>query len=299
MPWGFWLACLLPTVSAVSLGLAAESALRNNEVQANYSSGAAIAVSQNKGRNRGSNGIFNVTLLMDGHGGQSIMKRAVNLQKELLETCKSFGDWPRCASDAFKQFQENARIMSYRGGATVVALVMEEASKKAAFAWAGDSMGILVKQGTVAFRTSIHTAESGAELQRIRDHRPPYEYRLDDGYLCGLRRQGCVMPTRGLGDVDLESAGFLAVPETSDFMAMEEGDFVLMASDGLWDVLSEEDVLLHAKVGSWQANVATSEKLAKIAVQQWLQLYGRPSEADDVSVVIFQPGPVIPARAEL
>ena len=29
---GFWLACLLPTVSAVSLGLAAESALRNNEV---------------------------------------------------------------------------------------------------------------------------------------------------------------------------------------------------------------------------------------------------------------------------
>lgn len=32
MPWGFWLACLLPTVSAVSLGLAAESALRNNEV---------------------------------------------------------------------------------------------------------------------------------------------------------------------------------------------------------------------------------------------------------------------------
>ena len=25
--------------------------------------------------------------------------------EELLETCKSFGDWPRCASDAFKQFQ--------------------------------------------------------------------------------------------------------------------------------------------------------------------------------------------------
>lgn len=60
-------------------------------------------------------------------------------------------------------------------------------------------------------------------------------------------------------------------------------------------MLSEEDVLLHAKarrgmlkkmglglhrvdifksmqVGSWQANAATSEKLAKIAVQQWLQL---------------------------
>ena len=29
----------------------------------------------------------------------------------------------------------------------ILSLAAEEASKKAAFAWAGDSMGILVKQG--------------------------------------------------------------------------------------------------------------------------------------------------------
>ncbi len=31
--------------------------------------------------------------------------RAKRELEELLETCRSFGDWPRCASDAFKQFQ--------------------------------------------------------------------------------------------------------------------------------------------------------------------------------------------------
>ena len=132
----------------------------------------------------------------------------------------------------------------------------------------------------VAFRTSSHTAESEAEISRIRHHSPPYHYRLDDGYLCALKRPSCVtrrgmaspimedlnpslqklkgtdqnkglvmvmviilhdclnmskqgegkphrqhvpsaqvMPTRGLGDVDLESAGFLAAtcPECRSF----------------------------------------------------------------------------------
>ena len=138
----------------------------------------------------------------------------------------------------------------------------------------------------VAFRTSSHTAESEAEISRIRHHSPPYQYRLDDGYLCALKRPSCVtrpwrrpspidhedpwrisiililhchcrnlrarmrirmvmilhdlpnmskqgegqqhwhhvpfaqvMPTRGLGDVDLESAGFLAAacPECRRF----------------------------------------------------------------------------------
>eukprot|EP00435_Cladocopium_sp_Y103_P037450 s832_g9.t3 len=507
--------------------------------QTNYSSGAAIAVTQNKGRKRGedvvvtpgSNEVFTITILMDGHGGQSVMKRAVDLQKELLEMCRSLADWPRCAVEATEHVQDHVRMMRYRSGATFLALVVEEASSKAAFAWAGDSMGILVPelryacacgtciatpegyvearddalvfrslafechsqtvvcpdcgqaigfkneslhflrrdriqsrtdklqvlvcslkqqeitevsqviagifpcdvrsrlllkaelrqftalpgkpelvvvvhrnegralltdrngfyhevlgtawkqtrgnvlvvltrvepqeptdlydknmlrslstQGdqptmgalghagrvltwgnspsaeqlqqilklmtkayfhesihatgipqnwnkpspkasgwTVAFRTSTHTAESEAEISRIRHHRPPYQYRLDDGYLCALKRPSCVMPTRGLGDVDLESAGFLAVPETSDFMTMGEEDFVLIASDGIWDVLGEEDVLAHVQVGSWQTNLATSEMLAKRAIQEWLRQYGRASEADDVSVAIVQP----------
>mmetsp|Transcript_58781 Transcript_58781/g.128699 ORF Transcript_58781/g.128699 Transcript_58781/m.128699 type:complete len:309 (-) Transcript_58781:36-962(-) len=308
MPRWSLLACGLPAANAVFLGLAVESTLRNNEVQTNYSSGAAIAVTQNKGRKRGedvvvtpgSNGIFTITILMDGHGGQSVMKRAVDLQKELLEMCRSLADWPRCAVEATEHVQDHIRIMRYRSGATFLALVVEEASSKAAFAWAGDSMGILVRQGMVAFRTSSHTAESEAEISRIRHHSPPYQYRLDDGYLCALKRPSCVMPTRGLGDVDLESAGFLAVPETSDFMAMGEEDFVLIASDGIWDVLSEEDVLAHVQVGSWQTNLATSEKLAKLAVQEWLRQYGRVSEADDVSVAIVQPRlSVTPVKAEL
>ena len=90
----------------------------------------------------------------------------------------------------------------------------------------------------MAFRTSIHSASSATELQRIESHQPSYSYEIHDGYLCSLNRyHGCatryggrfnegtseVMPTRGLGDLELEpgqitspsascqeSAGFLA-----------------------------------------------------------------------------------------
>ncbi|CAK9117738.1 unnamed protein product [Durusdinium trenchii] len=250
----------------------------------------------------GSNGVFNITLLMDGHGGQSIMKRAVELQKDFLEACGARKDWPGCAAVALGHFQERARRMHYRGGATLVALVMEEESGHVAFAWAGDSVGILVREGTVAFRTSIHSVSSDSELRRLQDHEPRYKYQIDDGYLCSLNKyRGCVMPTRGIGDIDMEPAGFLSVPETSNLMSMGPGDLVLMASDGLWDVLPEVEVLEKlSKAGDWKRNILASEALAKAAVSRWLKEYGRASEADDISIVLFQPEVGQPAaRTEL
>ncbi|CAJ1443765.1 unnamed protein product [Effrenium voratum] len=94
-----------------------------------------------------SNGVFNVTLLMDGHGGQGIMKRSLDLQQGLLNACRVAADWPKCAREAVQNFQDRARQMQYRGGATLLALLTEERSSRVAFAWAGDSMAILVKQG--------------------------------------------------------------------------------------------------------------------------------------------------------
>ncbi|CAJ1348858.1 unnamed protein product [Effrenium voratum] len=225
---------------------------------------------------------------MDGHGGQGIMKRSLDLQQGLLNACRVAADWPKCAREAVQNFQDRARQMQYRGGATLLALLTEERSSRVAFAWAGDSMAILVKQGRTAFRTSLHTTELESEVQRIRGH-PEYKYEFHDGYLCSTDPgAGCVMPTRGLGDVDLEPAGFLAVPDTSEFMDLAPGDFVLMASDGLWDVLSEEEVLARTQVGSPEKNLATAEALAEAAVQGWARRYG-PGEADDVSLLLCQP----------
>eukprot|EP00913_Durusdinium_trenchii_P010466 g9813.t1 len=37
------------------------------------------------------------------------------------------------------------------------------------------------------------------------NHEPRYKYQIDDGYLCSLNKyRGCVMPTRGIGDIDME-----------------------------------------------------------------------------------------------
>lgn len=107
----------------------------------------------------GSNLVFEITLLMDGHGGQGIMKRAVELQKALLEACDSIKAWPKCTQKALQSFQEHARRMRYRGGATLVACFLEdsqgsrafesdgqEATGRVAFAWAGDSMAVLIRE---------------------------------------------------------------------------------------------------------------------------------------------------------
>jgi len=56
--------------------------------------------------------------------------------------------------------------------------------------------------------------------------------------------------TRSLGDADLRATGVLAAPEITTHELGEEDEFVILASDGLWDKLSNEDAvaLVHDTV---------------------------------------------------
>ncbi|CAE7336154.1 unnamed protein product [Symbiodinium necroappetens] len=281
----------------LQLGDVVESALRNNVVQSASSNDFAVAISQNKGQHRGedvvvtpgSNGILRIALLMDGHGGQDIVRHAASLQEGLLKHCTDLQVWPGCAEDSVAAFQDQARQQHWRSGSTLVAVVSEVKTSRVAFAWAGDSMGVLIRGGHIVYRTTMHTLENDEELHRLQTHRPAYSYRLRDGYLCSSTPYaGCVMPTRGLGDVELESAGFLAVPETSDFMDVTADDIVLVASDGVWDVVDAEEaveILADTQHPSREDQAAT---LAATALKGWRTRYG-PNEADDVSVLLYQP----------
>eukprot|EP00439_Symbiodinium_sp_Y106_P053372 s2156_g7.t1 len=293
----------LVTCADLQLGDVVESALRNNVVQSTSSNNFAVAISQNKGQHRGedvvvtpgSNGILRIALLMDGHGGQDIVRHAASLQEGLLKRCTDVQVWPGCAEDAVAAFQDQARQQNWRSGSTLVAVVSEVKTSRIAFAWAGDSMGVLIRGGHILYSTTMHTLENDEEIHRLQTHRPAYSYRLRDGYLCSSTPYaGCVMPTRGLGDVDLESAGFLAVPETSDFMEGTADDIVLVASDGLWDVVGTEEAVEILADVQHPSREDQAKSLVAAALKGWRTRYG-PNEADDVSVLLYRP--VSPSRS--
>eukprot|EP00747_Dinoflagellata_sp_TGD_P215806 gnl/TRDRNA2_/TRDRNA2_88443_c0_seq1.p1 gnl/TRDRNA2_/TRDRNA2_88443_c0~~gnl/TRDRNA2_/TRDRNA2_88443_c0_seq1.p1 ORF type:complete len:184 (+),score=18.19 gnl/TRDRNA2_/TRDRNA2_88443_c0_seq1:3-554(+) len=165
-------------------------------------------------------------------------------------------------------------------------------SSSVAFAWAGDSEALIVREGRVIFRTSRHDLENRHERFRIKSDEANYNYSFRDGYLCKRGGHGhCVMPTRGLGDLDMEGAGFIPFPETSEFIPLRTGDLVIIASDGLWDVVDADQVIELLMAGTPAGPTRMLDlgtRLAEKAVSSWLKEYGRASEADDISILIYE-----------
>lgn len=71
-------------------------------------------------------------------------------------------------------------------------------------------------------------------------------------------------------------------------MDVTADDIVLVASDGVWDVVDTEEaveILADTQHPSREDQAAT---LAATALKGWRTRYG-PNEADDVSVLLYQP----------
>lgn len=111
---------------------------------------------------------------------------------------------------------------------------------------AGDCRAVLCRGGEVVPASRDHTAELDAERQRV----------LDAGGTAsrqrGMWRVGDIglAVTRSIGDADLKGVGVTAEPEVTEFQLQPDDTFLILASDGLWDVLSNYDAvgLVHDTV---------------------------------------------------
>jgi len=82
--------------------------------------------------------------------------------------------------------------------------------------------------------------------------------------------------TRGLGNFDLEAEGFTSVADVR-VCPRSEVDFVVIASDGLWDVMNDETCC--NLIRQWGPS-ASAEGLAYMAQQL--------GSNDDIAVIIAQ-----------
>eukprot|EP00878_Enallax_costatus_P028986 GHUV01031360.1.p1 GENE.GHUV01031360.1~~GHUV01031360.1.p1 ORF type:complete len:384 (+),score=103.74 GHUV01031360.1:191-1342(+) len=61
-----------------------------------------------------------------------------------------------------------------------------------------------------------------------------------------MRVMGILATTRAIGDHDLQPYGVVPTPEVLSIPRSEEQEFLVLASDGLWDVMSHEEVFDYA-----------------------------------------------------
>ncbi|KAJ3685851.1 hypothetical protein LUZ61_015015 [Rhynchospora tenuis] len=116
------------------------------------------------------------------------------------------------------------------GSTALVAVVGE---KRIIVANCGVSRAVLSRGGSAVTLSSDHKPNRPDELQRIEE--AGGKVIESDGYRVG----GVLTTSRSIGDHNLKPS-VICEPEVTTMERLEEDEFLILASDGLWDVISNE-----------------------------------------------------------
>ncbi|WFD39454.1 protein-serine/threonine phosphatase [Malassezia japonica] len=121
----------------------------------------------------------------------------------------------------------------------------------------GDARSVLCRNGRAVRLTYDHKGSDEREAKRITEK---------GGFLLNNRVNGVLAVTRSLGDFSMKE--FVVGSPFTTSIELEEGDtFLIVACDGLWDVISDQDAVDHiVDVADPQE---ASEKLLKYALDNF------------------------------
>lgn len=190
----------------------------------------------------------------DGHGGHQV---AEYLRQEFyafflskLKTATSIQDALRMAFIEYDATLRRKPGNACRTGSTAVVVYL--INHKAYIAWAGDSRAVVVRNNKVILSTQDHKP-----IQKVNAKEYERCNKLPNAVFQG-RLYGQLAPSRAFGDFDLapdpdnpgeshsksepETQALVVVPEILE-CDLQPGDVIVMACDGLWDVLSTKNQL--------------------------------------------------------
>ncbi|KAL8172212.1 hypothetical protein V2J09_024016 [Rumex salicifolius] len=185
--------------------------------------------------------------IFDGHRGAAAAEFSASALPTFLQNLSSVS--PRDAlidaflknDAAFRDVLDSCRKTKgliqkdwHPGCTAITALLMKD---KVYIGNAGDCRAILCRNGCVTALSRDHVASCLEERDRIIKAGGQVKWQVDNWRVGAPALQ----VTRSIGDDDLKPA-VTAEPEITEYTLSSEDEFLVMASDGLWDVVSNEEV---------------------------------------------------------
>ncbi|KAK6135196.1 hypothetical protein DH2020_031041 [Rehmannia glutinosa] len=182
---------------------------------------------------------YNFFGVYDGHGGWRVAHACSEMLQKLLVKVVEEGSgveiaWEKVMAAAFKDMDEevnkNGADVATTGSTAVVAVVGEE---EVVVANCGDSRAVLCRGGVAVQLSDDHKPDRPDELERIE---------VSGGKVInwnGPRVSGVLATSRSIGDQYLKPF-VIPEPEVKIINRTDEDEFLILASDGLWDVVSND-----------------------------------------------------------
>lgn len=220
--------------------------------------------------------------LFDGHRGTSAARYATRELSAVLDLHMKHSPKPRDAlHEAFLELHKQMRADDIKSGTTAIVTLLT--ANKVFIAHAGDSRAVLCRDRKAIRLTTDHRPDTAQEIERITKLGGDIQDVVTKDGKVISRVAGLLGVSRALGDFDMEPF-VTPKPEVAEFSwGPDEPDnhFVIVACDGLWECVSDQEAVDIAKhfISTSDAEAAC-KRLRDVA-------YARGS-TDNITVCIVQ-----------
>ncbi|EDV95568.1 probable protein phosphatase 2C T23F11.1 [Drosophila grimshawi] len=181
----------------------------------------------------------------DGHGGSTVAQYAgKHLHKFVLKRPEYNGDIPMALKQGFldidHEMLHNESLGEQMAGSTAVVVLLKDNMLYCANA--GDSRAIASVNGVVEWLSSDHKPNKALETKRIVEAGGWVEFNRVNGNLALSRALGDFVFKRA-NNKKPEEQIVTAYPDVEIRQILPEWEFIVLACDGIWDVMSNAEVL--------------------------------------------------------
>ena len=178
--------------------------------------------------------------LFDGHGGDLVSKFLQKNYSAVYKNCllSYNNNIEQALAASFKETDKKIKsldLVSMGSTGCIVHVIQETNSTKVYCANVGDTRCSLISPVNQRRLTYDHRADDYEEKKRIIN---------SGGSVINGRVMGALMLSRAFGDYEFESFGVKSEPFISkrEIDPNEKNQFLIIACDGVWDVLDEDDI---------------------------------------------------------
>lgn len=178
-------------------------------------------------------------------------------------------------NSSLKSLMENHVDLKNDVGSTAIIAMIDD--KMLHVANLGDCRAVISSSGEAKEMSSDHTLKNMKEAIRV--SKEGAEIIPDPIFRKVFRVNGYLIPTRSFGDWHCKGISF--IPEIKSWSLASDCEFLILASDGLWDVIeNQEAVDIVTKVFDSGRNPQTA---AKILVEHALKKYS----SDNITAIVI------------
>ena len=227
---------------------------------------------------------FSIFAVFDGHNGKNVSSYLQdNFCNILYDKIKNKSCTITLLTEAFETAEANLRLLFEQetisqSGSTVSVVCFDK--NKLVVGNVGDSRLIVGNvDGTVSFATEDHKpkAELGKRLK-------------EDQVLCWdsvwRLKLSTLSVSRALGDIDLKKydSALIAAPDCNEILLNENHNCIILGSDGLYDVMSNEEIVKITNDGI--KNNKSAQEIAKILLYKAIE----KNSTDNTSIIVIRLG---------